>query len=103
MAFVLLFPVRTGQGRDGRWELVGLFDKLAGFIFGQCTNCGPDPDYASLTLAEVIRDHIQPLGIPAWSGAMIGHIEPVITLPIGGLVEIDASTGRIQMLEAAVV
>lgn len=84
-------------------KLVGLFDKLAGFIFGQCTNCGPDPDYASLTLDEVIRDHIQPLGIPAWTGAMIGHIEPVITLPIGGRVEIDASTGRIQMLEAAVV
>jgi spermidine synthase len=26
VACVLLFPVRTGRGRDGRWELVGLFD-----------------------------------------------------------------------------
>jgi spermidine synthase len=26
VGFVLLFPVRTGQGHDGRWELVGLFD-----------------------------------------------------------------------------
>ena len=26
VAFVLVFPIRTGQGRDGRWELVGLFD-----------------------------------------------------------------------------
>jgi spermidine synthase len=26
VGFVLLFPVRTGTGSDGRWELVGLFD-----------------------------------------------------------------------------
>ena len=26
VGFVLLFPVRTGTGRGGRWELVGLFD-----------------------------------------------------------------------------
>ena len=26
VAFVLAFPVRTGTGRGGRWELVGLFD-----------------------------------------------------------------------------
>ena len=26
VGFVLLFPVRTGTGHDGRWELVGLFD-----------------------------------------------------------------------------
>ena len=26
VGFVLVFPVRTGTGRGGRWELVGLFD-----------------------------------------------------------------------------
>jgi muramoyltetrapeptide carboxypeptidase len=83
-------------------KLAGLFDQLSGFIFGQCSRCGPDPDFGSLTLEEVVRDHIAPLGIPAWMGARIGHIEPVITLPIGSRVEIDASTGRLQMLEAAV-
>lgn len=83
-------------------KLAGWFDQLAGFIFGQCSDCGPDPDYGSLTLMDVLRDHIEPLGIPAWSGAMIGHLEPVLTLPIGAEVEIDASTGRLQMLEAAV-
>ena len=83
-------------------KLAGLFDSLAGFIFGQCTGCGPDQDYGSLTLEEVLRDHIQPLGIPAWSGAAIGHTEPVLTLPIGTTVAIDASVGSIQMLEAAV-
>ncbi len=84
-------------------KLAGIFDQLAGFIFGQCTNCGPDPGYGSLTLEQVIQDHIAPLGIPAWYGAMIGHLEPVLTFPIGLPVEIDASEGRITMTESAVV
>lgn len=83
-------------------KLAGLFQHLAGFIFGQCPQCLPDADYGSLTLEEVVWDHIQPLGIPAWFGAQIGHIETILTLPIGIEVEIDASLGKIQMLEAAV-
>ncbi|ARV57790.1 LD-carboxypeptidase [Nostocales cyanobacterium HT-58-2] len=83
-------------------KIAGLFDKLAGFVFGQCSDCSPDADYGSLTLEEVIWDHIKPLGIPAWSGAMIGHIENVLTLPIGLEVEIDADAGTIRMLEPAV-
>lgn len=84
-------------------KIAGVFDKLAGFIFGQCPGCSPDADYGSLTLEEVIFDHIKPLGIPAWSGAMIGHIEPIITLPLGLDVEIDSRLGTIRMLEPAVI
>ncbi|BAY49899.1 peptidase U61 LD-carboxypeptidase A [Scytonema sp. HK-05] len=83
-------------------KIAGLFDKLAGFVFGQCSDCSPDADYASLTLEEVLWDHIKPLGIPAYNGAMIGHIENVLTLPIGLQVEIDADAGTIRMLEPAV-
>ncbi|WP_017317498.1 S66 peptidase family protein [Mastigocladopsis repens] len=83
-------------------KIAGLFDTLAGFVFGQCSDCSPDADYGSLTLEEVLWDHIKPLGIPAWSGAMIGHIENVLTLPIGLEVEIDADAGTIRMLEPAV-
>jgi len=53
-------------------------------------------------LAQVLRDHIQPLGIPAWNGSMIGHIKDKFTLPVGVEVEIDASKGTIQLLESAV-
>ena len=83
-------------------KLAGVFDKLAGFIFGQCPECLPDADYGSLTLEEVVWDHIKPLGIPAWYGAMIGHVETLLTLPIGLEVEINATAGTIQMLEPAV-
>ncbi|MGF1496734.1 MAG: LD-carboxypeptidase [Elainellaceae cyanobacterium] len=83
--------------------LAGVFDRLAGVIMGQCPGCEPGAGYGSLTLEEVLRDHLAPLDIPAWSGAAIGHVEPILTLPIGTRVAIDASDGAIQMLEAAVV
>ncbi|MFB2835480.1 S66 peptidase family protein [Floridanema evergladense] len=106
-AILFLEEVRENIYRVDRWmthlKLAGVFDRLAGFIFGQCRDCLPDADYGSLTLEEVLQDHIQPLGIPAWYGATIGHIEPIVTLPIGLEVEIDASAGTISMLEPAVL
>jgi muramoyltetrapeptide carboxypeptidase len=83
-------------------KLAGVLDHLAGFIFGQCTNCSPGVTYGSLTLEQILADHIKPLGIPAWSGAWIGHVEPLWTLPIGGEVRIDATSGTIQMVAMAV-
>lgn len=83
-------------------KLAGILDQLSGFVFGQCTNCGPAGGYSTLTLEEVLQDHIAPLGIPAWSNAVIGHVEPIQTLPLGLNVEIDAQTGKIMMLESAI-
>ena len=56
-----------------------------------------------LTLEEVLDDHIKPLGIPAWYGSMIGHIEKKFTMPLGIEAEIDADKGRITLLEPAVL
>ena len=85
-------------------KLAGILDKIAGFIFGQCTKCSAGEDNEpSLTLQEVLSDRIKPLGIPAWYGSMIGHIPDKFTLPLGVEVEIDADLGAIRMLESAVV
>ncbi|MGB3311095.1 MAG: LD-carboxypeptidase [Nodosilinea sp.] len=83
-------------------KLAGLLDGLAGFVFGQCRACSPGETYGSLTLEEILRDHVQPLGMPAYAGAWIGHVEPLWTLPIGGPVTMDATSGILQMLAPAV-
>jgi muramoyltetrapeptide carboxypeptidase len=83
-------------------KLAGVLRSIAGFVFGKCTNCTPGEGYGSLTLEEVLADHIRPLGIPAWYGAMIGHIENKFTVPLGIEAEIDASVGTIRLLESAV-
>ena len=84
-------------------KLAGVLDRLAGFVFGQCTNCGPSGGYGALTLEQVLTDHIAPLGIPAWWNAAIGHVEPILTLPMGIEVTMDATAGRIVMAEGAIV
>ena len=84
-------------------KLAGVLSKISGFVFGKCTKCGPGESYGSLTLQDVLADHVKPLGIPAWYGAMIGHIENKFTVPVGIEAEIDADQGIIRLLESAVV
>jgi muramoyltetrapeptide carboxypeptidase len=83
-------------------KLAGVLSRIRGFVFGTCSECEPEQGYGSLTLEEVFDDHIKPLNVPAWQGAMIGHRLPQFTIGEGIQVEIDAGTGRIRMLEAAV-
>ncbi len=84
-------------------KLAGILDQIRGFIFGRCTDCGPEESSGSLTLADLFADHIKPLGIPAWYGSMIGHVPDQLVLPIGIEVEINADKGTILMLEQAVI
>jgi len=84
-------------------KLAGVLEKIKGFVFGGCSECGPgDGNFGALTLEEIFNDHIKPLNVPAWQGAMIGHAQPQWTLPEGVQVEIDATAGTIRLLESAV-
>ena len=81
--------------------LAGILRQVRGVVFGKCTRCDPGEGYGSLTLEEVFDDHLKPLRVPAWHGAMIGHIDEQFTLPIGVEAEIDAGKGTIRLLEPA--
>lgn len=83
-------------------ELNGVFDKISGFAFGQCVSCDRSNSY-SLSLKQVFDDHIKPRGIPAFSGAMFGHISKMITMPIGIPARIDAQRGTISITEPATI
>lgn len=84
-------------------KLGGVLDQISGFVFGKCTSCEPGGSgYGSLTMEEVIDHYIKPLGIPAFSGAMIGHIDDNITVPNGITAEMDAKKGTLQLINPAV-
>lgn len=84
-------------------KLAGILDQLAGFVFGKCSDCGPSSgSYGSLTLDDVLNEHIIPLNKPAYSGAMIGHIRDKFTVPLGVEAELDTAAGTIRLLEPAV-
>jgi len=81
-------------------QLGGVLDKISGFVFGKCTSCNPGGSgYGSLTMEEVMDHYIKPLHIPAFSGAMFGHIDDNITVPNGLKAKINATNGSIELLE----
>jgi muramoyltetrapeptide carboxypeptidase len=53
-------------------------------------------------MEQVLRDRLEPLGIPALRGAMIGHIEDKTVVPLGIRARLDAGAGSLTLLEAAV-
>ncbi|MCU0251752.1 MAG: LD-carboxypeptidase [Vicinamibacterales bacterium] len=83
-------------------KLAGILGQAKGVVWGTCDKCSPGEGFGSLTIPDVLDDHVQSLGVPAFSGAMIGHVDRQFTLPIGVQVEIDAVAGTITMLESAV-
>jgi len=85
-------------------QLGGVLGKISGFVFGKCTSCNPGGSgYGSLTMEEVMDHYLKPLHIPAFSGAMIGHIDDNVTIPNGLKAKINATKGSIELLEAAVI
>lgn len=84
-------------------RLAGILDKLAGVVFGQCTRCNPDdPESVGFTLDNVIDHHLQPLGIPAFTGGNIGHVRNQLSLPHGANVELDAGARTLALLDPIV-
>ena len=82
-------------------QLSGVLSEINGFIFGKCTNCLPGRGYGSLTFDEIMDHYIKPLGVPSFSGSMIGHIDSKFTVPLGIEAEMDADKGTFQLLEPA--
>lgn len=84
-------------------KLAGVLGRIAGFVFGKCTACEPGSGgYGSLTFEDILTEHINALRVPAYAGAMIGHITDKFTIPVGINAEIDADRGTIRLLEPAV-
>ena len=80
-------------------KLMGALDQIAGFVWGECSDCNPGGGYGSLTIEQILDHYLKPLKIPAYRGAMIGHIREQFILPVGGEVELDADAGTLRMLQ----
>ena len=84
-------------------SLAGVLGKVAGVVFGQCAGCDArEPSYGGFTLSQILQQHFEPLGVPAFQGAAFGHVASQFSLPVGVQAEIDADAGSIRLLEPAV-
>ncbi|AWL11066.1 Muramoyltetrapeptide carboxypeptidase [Saliniradius amylolyticus] len=84
-------------------HLAGHLDKLAGVVFGHCTDCDPQKGYGGFTLAEVFEHYFKPLNVPTYTGAQFGHIRDNHIIPVGAPVRVDADEGTVTLLKPAVV
>jgi muramoyltetrapeptide carboxypeptidase len=83
-------------------RLTGALQKLAGVMIGRFTDIPPNPGDDTFGLPGLWQQYFGSLGIPVASGFPIGHIDAQWTLPIGVLAELDATNGRVTVLEQAV-
>jgi muramoyltetrapeptide carboxypeptidase len=84
-------------------KLAGVLKDISGFIFGKCVKCLAEEPHKAFLFKEVLEQHIRPLNIPSYYGAMIGHIENKYTIPIGIDAQMDAGNFELRLLESAVI
>ncbi|MEH0156315.1 LD-carboxypeptidase [Limibacter armeniacum] len=82
-------------------KIAGVLDQINGLIFGNCKRCYSSDPKASFTIKQLLKQHIEPLGIPAYYGSNIGHISNKFTVPIGVKASIDADNKVITLLDSA--
>jgi muramoyltetrapeptide carboxypeptidase len=65
---------------------------LAGVAVGQFTNCTDD---WAVTVADVLSEHLNALGVPVLGGLPIGHGREQLAVPIGVPAVLDAASGTL--------
>ncbi len=81
----------------------GVFKQISALVLGCFSDCHPpDPSKPHLTIDQVLAGVIESSPVPVLSNLQYGHIPRKLTLPLGISVRINASTGTLEISEAAV-
>ncbi len=70
-------------------KLAGIFENIGGVMI--CQFSGDGPEIAASTVERIVLDYVKPDTIPVISNFPHGHVLPNITLPVGALIEFEAS------------
>ncbi len=70
-------------------KMANKFNEASGIIIGDFKNCVPEKPERSLTLDEVLMEHIASAGKPVLKGFHIGHSSPSIAIPVGSIGKLD--------------
>lgn len=80
-------------------KLANKLKEVTGIILGNFNNCEPENYDASITLKQVIDDIVKPLNKPTIYNLQTGHCEPILTIPFGVNVRLDADNKELTLLE----
>ena len=78
-----------------------VFKKINGLILGDFNNCTKDKE-DDMSLEELFYDYFKDLSIPVVYGLQSGHCEPMLTLPLGAMCQLDGNNKKIEILEKVV-
>jgi len=81
-------------------KMAGKFEKLAGLVLGQFSNCDGD---GSRDLRQIVGDLFHKAPYPVVMGMPAGHGDEQITLPFGVKMLLDGNLGTLSLLESPVV
>jgi muramoyltetrapeptide carboxypeptidase len=80
-----------------QWRLSGLLKQVSGIALGRFSQCEPTPGIPSLTVAEVLRDRLEDLGIPIVADLPFGHDGCNACLPVGVMATLDGDRGELSI------
>lgn len=98
-------PYRIDRMLTQLW-LAGKLQAAAGIALGRFVDCIPS-DYKSsffqtISLENVLRDRLEPLGKPTLYNLMFGHVRDNAVLPLGTMATLDATAKTLTVNENAV-
>ncbi len=73
----------------------GHLNGVAGIAIGQFTDFKPS---GTLTIIELLREHLMPLGVPILGGLPLGHGESSLSIPMGYPTILNANGGALTVL-----
>lgn len=80
-------------------RLAGKLSKLAGVVLGSFSYDDGDQADDPVAIAALCEEFFADLGVPVLAGFPAGHAESNLTLPIGGLIKLDADAQQVTLLE----
>lgn len=81
----------------------GALKGVVAVLAGQFTDCAPkETSGPSLSIEDVLRSVAEELAVPFLAGCRFGHVESLLTFPVGLLAEVDTVRASITLLESAV-
>ncbi|HUT77457.1 MAG TPA: LD-carboxypeptidase [Polyangia bacterium] len=75
----------------------GVLEHLAGVVLGEFTEC--DPGLDGTTAMEVLKEHLEPLGVPMAAGYPAAHGKRNLPFVHGALVRLSVGTDRVVLGE----
>jgi muramoyltetrapeptide carboxypeptidase len=97
-AILLLEAVNMHIGQVDRQltmlRKAGRLDGVTGIALGQFT--GFDMN-ASITIVDLLRDHLERMGVPIVGGLPLGHGREPLSVPIGCMATLDAAAGTLTV------